>query len=138
MITKNTQKPNAAYEVLKPLMTRFGARCSPEAFYWNVNQAYHAAESKCYDEIHRDMFEEEEMVAPRAAVVLSPAEPIVDPAVELLAVEEEGQMQEETTSIEFDDPDLIESSSQHAAVPPPVSTSRGRQYARLFATLRQG
>ncbi len=56
------QKTHNAYDVLRPLMTKFGATCSPEQFYWAVNQAYHAAESKRYDAIHRDMYEEEEMV----------------------------------------------------------------------------
>ncbi len=75
-------------------------------------------------------FEEEEMVAPLAAVAQSPAE--------LPAVEEEGQPREETASIEFGDLDLIDTASQRDAVPRPVFVSRGRQYARLFATLRQG
>jgi len=47
----------AAYEPLRVLMNRFGARCTPQEFYWAVNRAYHAAESLVYDDCHADLFE---------------------------------------------------------------------------------
>jgi ubiquinone/menaquinone biosynthesis C-methylase UbiE len=50
------------YDPLLCLMDKFGAVCSPEKFYWAVNEAYHAAESTCYDTIHSNMYEEEEQV----------------------------------------------------------------------------
>lgn len=61
----NTETPHNAYgpyAVLKPLMRHFGASCSPQHFYWAVNEAYHAAEAAHYDTIHSDMYAEEERV----------------------------------------------------------------------------
>jgi len=45
-----------AYAVFLPLMDRFGASCTPEEFYWAVNDAYHACEAKYYDYLHASMF----------------------------------------------------------------------------------
>lgn len=62
MPREGVQTPAKVYETLRPLMKRCGATCSPEELYWAVNKAYHAAESKRYDAIHSDMYEEEEKV----------------------------------------------------------------------------
>jgi ubiquinone/menaquinone biosynthesis C-methylase UbiE len=45
-----------AYSIFLPLMQRFGASCTPEEFYWAVNDAYHACEAKYYDYLHASMF----------------------------------------------------------------------------------
>jgi 2-polyprenyl-3-methyl-5-hydroxy-6-metoxy-1,4-benzoquinol methylase len=42
---------------LRPLMEKYGVRCSPRHFYDAVNIHFHAAESKMYDEVHRDMWQ---------------------------------------------------------------------------------
>ena len=42
---------------LRPLMEKYGVRCSPRQFYDTVNIRFHAAESKMYDEVHRDMWQ---------------------------------------------------------------------------------
>ncbi|NQU21166.1 MAG: AAA family ATPase [Candidatus Nealsonbacteria bacterium] len=105
-------------------------------------------------------FEEEELVAPRAATTPSPvetpaiaeetAEETVEETVPAImeetaeeTVEEEDWPQEETASIEFgdlksSDGDQTEPAPQQDAVPRPALAARGRQYARLFATLRHG
>lgn len=70
--------PKSPYDVLRPLMRRFGASGSPEAFYWAVNHAYHAAESSRYDVLHGDMFRDEERVWERLLQSLAPAsQPLV-------------------------------------------------------------
>lgn len=73
MNPSNSGNDNNAYDVLRPLMVRFGATCPPEEFYWAVNKAYHAAESKRYDAIHSDMYAEEEMVWKRLLGMLPSA-----------------------------------------------------------------
>lgn len=57
-----TIKSHDVYEVFRPLMKRFGARCSPPEFYWAVNHALHNAQARIYDERYRDMVREEQMV----------------------------------------------------------------------------
>lgn len=59
---KTSHDSREAYEVFRPLMKRFGANCSPVEFYWAVNEAFHAAESKQYNDFHEEMFLEEEKV----------------------------------------------------------------------------
>ncbi|MHB8899265.1 MAG: class I SAM-dependent methyltransferase [Thermoguttaceae bacterium] len=44
------------YAIYRPLMKRFGARCSPKEFYWAVNDALHAAEAATYDVRHATMY----------------------------------------------------------------------------------
>ncbi len=44
------------YEPLRQIMRRFGARCDPATFYWEVTKAYHAAESQVYDVLHEGLF----------------------------------------------------------------------------------
>ncbi len=52
----STEEGRRPYEVFCPLMKRFGATCSPKAFYWAVNDALHAAEAAVYDDRHATMY----------------------------------------------------------------------------------
>lgn len=45
-----------AYEDLAPIMSKYGARGSPEEFFAAVNQAFHSQEAQVYDSIHSDMW----------------------------------------------------------------------------------
>ena len=42
---------------LVPIMKKYGVRCSPIEFYDAVNLHFHAAESRVYDEIHKNMWQ---------------------------------------------------------------------------------
>jgi 2-polyprenyl-3-methyl-5-hydroxy-6-metoxy-1,4-benzoquinol methylase len=42
---------------LSPVMEKYGVTCSPEKFHEGVNLAFHRAESRVYDEIHKCMWE---------------------------------------------------------------------------------
>lgn len=44
-------------EEIRPLMKKYGVRCTPQQFYDAVNRHFHAAESVVYDEIHREMWQ---------------------------------------------------------------------------------
>lgn len=49
-------KPLVEYEPLRPIMRAHGASCTPQEFYWAVNDAFHTVEAKTYDQIHAGMF----------------------------------------------------------------------------------
>lgn len=71
MILETRKTPNP-YEPLALLMERFGADCTPEEFYWAVNEAFHAAEARSYDSIHGDMHERVRPVWKRLFETLPP------------------------------------------------------------------
>jgi len=52
---------------LHPLMEKYGVRISPSEFYQAVNLHFHAAESRVYDNVHREMWQ----VLPRQFALLT-------------------------------------------------------------------
>ena len=52
----NSRNSHDAFHVFAPLMAQCEATCSPEEFYWHVNDAYHTVESEHYDRLHASMF----------------------------------------------------------------------------------
>jgi ubiquinone/menaquinone biosynthesis C-methylase UbiE len=59
---EGTEGPLDAFEKLRPIMEAVGAKGTAREFYWAVNSAFHKYESGKYDELHVDMYAEEEMV----------------------------------------------------------------------------
>jgi 2-polyprenyl-3-methyl-5-hydroxy-6-metoxy-1,4-benzoquinol methylase len=51
-----TQLAADAKEIISAIMSRYGARCTPEEFHAAVNVTFHNFESQVYDEIHSDMW----------------------------------------------------------------------------------
>jgi 2-polyprenyl-3-methyl-5-hydroxy-6-metoxy-1,4-benzoquinol methylase len=56
MDTQTSDSEPDLLDSLRPLMEKYGARCTPKEFYDAVNLHFHAAESSVYDEIHREMW----------------------------------------------------------------------------------
>lgn len=44
------------FDIFLPMMEQFHTKCTPESFYWSVNDAYHTVESELYDQVHASMF----------------------------------------------------------------------------------
>lgn len=52
----SAEKVAPEYEPLRSVAAKYGATCSPDRFYWEVNDAFHTAEASLYDDVHAGMF----------------------------------------------------------------------------------